>query len=296
MKLSCKANRAWLALLAITSSGGLLAQQAPAAELMGMVDNPCPPPILMPEAVRSKLIEVFITPQSQSQSQAGAPGFDAEFTGYFAALQNMGNQDWPSLCRFRADNARLQAAQARPQLVFIGDSITENWLLGDPDLFGNDFVNRGIGGQTSPQMLLRFQADVIALQPEYVHIMAGTNVVAGNTGPTTQQDFKNNIMSMVQLAQASDIRVLLGSIPPSAGFYWQPALQPAPHIRELNSWMQQYAAEQNLAYVDYFAALAGEADELPAALGNDGVHPNRDGYTIMRKLFESALMRAQLRE
>lgn len=122
-----------------------------------------------------------------------------------------------------------------------------------------------------------------------VHIMAGTNDVAGNTGPTTAQDVKNNIISMVELARANGIRVILGSIPPAASFNWRPQLQPVRQIKALNAWLREYAAQNRLEYIDYYAALAGPSGELKANLGNDGVHPNRDGYRIMRKLVEEKI-------
>ena len=285
-----------IAVLLALAATGMQAQPAEVPEITGMADNVCPPPLAMPGSVKNQLTAMLIDPPSLTGDARATASPDASFNAYFAELRPIGSRDWPGLCRFQADNARLRATAVNPHVVFMGDSITENWLLGDPGLFGDDFVNRGIGGQTSPQMLLRFRADVVDLHPAWVHILAGTNDVAGNTGPNTPQDFRNNVMSMVELAQASGIQVLLGSIPPSAGFYWAPAMQPAPQIRALNSWMQQYAAEQKLVYVDYHAALAGQDGGLPEALGNDGVHPNRDGYVIMRSVLEKALQTAGTRQ
>ncbi|MEP7243513.1 MAG: SGNH/GDSL hydrolase family protein [Gammaproteobacteria bacterium] len=198
-------------------------------------------------------------------------------------------QDWAGLCRYRASNKRVLAANKPPRIVFMGDSITENWNLADAAFFDRGIVNRGISGQTSSQMLVRFRADVVALRPGIVHILAGTNDVAGNTGPLTAQDFKNNIMSMVDLARANGIAVVLGSIPPAAGFSWRPELKPVPIIEELNRWLRDYAAQNGLRYIDYYAALAGPAGELRGELGNEGVHPNRKGYGIMRRLAEESL-------
>lgn len=258
---------------------------------IGMVDQPCPPPVTMPASAAALLSDLFMRPHAITPEEGARLNNDADFRQYLGALRQMGDRDWPALCRFRADNERLVAAGIHPRLVFMGDSITENWLLGDPALFNETNVNRGIGGQTTPQMLLRFRNDVVALRPAAVHILAGTNDVAGNTGPTTAADFQNNIMSMVELAQASGIRVLLGSIPPAATFNWQPALEPAPRIRELNAWLRDYAAREKLTYIDYHTALAGPNGELRSELGNDGVHPNREGYVIMRRLLEEALAR-----
>ena len=169
----------------------------------------------------------------------------------------------------------------------MGDSITENWSMADAGFFTGGVVNRGIGGQTSAQMLVRFRADVIALRPAVVHILAGTNDVAGNGGPTSPQDFRNNIQSMVELARASGIRVILGAIPPADHFSWRPGMQPSPVIQAENHWLRQYATRNGLDFIDYHAALAGPNKELRADLGNDGVHPNREGYRIMRRLAEA---------
>lgn len=258
---------------------------------VGIVDEPCPPPVAMPVSAQALLTDLFMRPHALTAEDTTALNNDPSFREYLGALRQMGNRDWPALCRFRADNDRLVAAGTRPALVFMGDSITENWLLGDAELFNNNYVNRGIGGQTTPQMLLRFRADVVALRPRAVHILAGTNDIAGNTGPSTVDDFRNNIMSMVEVAKANSIDVLLGSIPPAATFSWQPNMRPAPRIRELNAWLRDYAAQQGLVYIDYYTALAGPDGELRNELGNDGVHPNRDGYLIMRRLLEEALAR-----
>lgn len=278
-------------LLLSTVSFAAVSAQAADDIAIGMVEQPCPPPVTMPASAAGLLTDIFMRPHALTPEDGARLSSDADFRQYLAALRQMGDRDWPALCRFRADNERLVAIGERPQLVFMGDSITENWLLGDPALFNDDRVNRGIGGQTTPQMLLRFRSDVVALRPVVVHILAGTNDVAGNTGPTTVADFRNNLMSMVELAQASGIRVLLGSIPPAATFNWQPALEPAPRIEELNAWLRDYAASKNLTYIDYHSALAGPGGELRRELGNDGVHPNRDGYAIMRRLLDEALAR-----
>lgn len=269
----------------------LLAPVAQAADAVpvGIVAEPCPPPAVMPPGVRSLLTELFMEPRTLVPADIQRLVQDPGFGAFNAAGRALGAQDWPNLCRFRAANAELLASGQRPDLVFMGDSITENWLLGDAALFDAAHVNRGIGGQTTPQMLLRFRADVIALQPRAVHVMAGTNDIAGNTGPATLQDVKNNLMSMVELARAHDITVLLGSIPPAALFDWRPGLDPRPLIAELNAWLRDYAASEGLVYIDYHTALAAPDGALRSELGNDGVHPNRDGYAVMRRVLESHL-------
>ncbi len=271
-------------LLAVTS----VAAQDNGAPV-GIVDRPCPAAISMPAGAAEILSVLFMEPRTLTAEDFGQLNTNKAFADYLAAVNANTVQDWPGLCRFRADNDALIGTGVKPRLVFMGDSITENWLLGDPNLFGSDMVNRGISAQTTPQMLLRFRNDVVDLNPEMVHILAGTNDIAGNTGPLRAEDFKNNIRSMVELAKANDIKVILGSIPPAAVFSWQPAVNPVPRVRELNGWLQNFAAEKDLGYIDYFTALSGPGGELRSELGNDGVHPNRDGYVIMRRLLEAQL-------
>jgi len=180
----------------------------------GMVDNPCPPQPPVP-----------IT-------RFGEPGRPAVYAGpqVLAAYQRyeawrLAN-DWASLCHYREENRRV-ASGARPRVVFIGDSITELWKAYDPDFFSGGVLDRGISGQTTPQMVVRFYQDVVRLRPRVVHIMAGTNDVAANTGPTSDDQFKNNITAMVDLAKANGIKVVLASIPPTKTFSWRPDLRPA---------------------------------------------------------------------
>lgn len=199
--------------------------------------------------------------------------------------------DWPWLCRYAEENRAVIAA-GRPNVVFIGDSITEGWLHGDPDFFAHGFVGRGIGGQTSGQLLVRFWQDVIALRPQVVHIMVGTNDIAGNTGPTSEAAWRNNIRSMVALARANGIAVVLGSILPADRFGWRSGLEPAHQIIELNAWLRKYADAEALVLADYHSVLAGPGGELPAIYGPDGVHPNAHGYALMRPIAEAAIARA----
>lgn len=168
--------------------------------------------------------------------------------------------------------------------MFFGDSITENWVLGDPDLFGDEVVGRGIGGQTTAQMLVRFRSDVIALRPRVVQIMAGTNDIAGNRGPTSERDFQANIMSMVELARAHRIRVVLASLPPATRFFWRPEVEPGPRIARLNAWLRDYARREGLEYKDYHALLATSEGAMRPGFSLDGVHPNRAGYAAVHVL------------
>ena len=174
----------------------------------------------------------------------------------------------------------------------MGDSITECWSATTPDAFSGDRVNRGISGQTTTQMLARFRQDVVALRPRVVHIMAGTNDIAGNLGPTTIDDIEANIRSMADIARANGIRVIIASAPPAARFGWRPDIDPVAPIAELNRRLKAWAAQQGFVYADYHAALADERQGLPPALAADGVHPNAAGYAKMQPITEKAISAA----
>jgi lysophospholipase L1-like esterase len=200
-------------------------------------------------------------------------------------------RDYADLCHYKSDNAAILKGE-HPKAVFMGDSITEGWGIGDPSLFSLGVIDRGISGQTSPQMLVRFYQDVVALHPQVVHIMAGTNDVAGNTGPSSPDDFKNNIRAMVDLAKTNHIQVVLASILPAERFSWRPDIQPIEQIRQLNAWLRQLAGEHKLIYADYYSALTTTSGAFRPELSNDGVHPNSDGYAAMRPIADAALHKA----
>jgi lysophospholipase L1-like esterase len=260
---------------------------------VGIVAEPCPDPFTPTAAFNDLVTALIIEPHRIAPEELQRFMKDPELAKVNEATRRAAGQDWAGLCRYRAANEKMRAATASPRVVFMGDSITENWNLADAAFFDKGVVNRGISGQTSSQMLVRFRADVVALHPKIVHILAGTNDVAGNTGPLTAQDFKNNIMSMVDLARSNGITVILGSIPPAASFNWRPELKPVPIIQDLNHWLRDYAKEKGLRYIDYYTPLSGGAGELKEDLGNEGVHPNRKGYAIMRRLAEEALAPAR---
>lgn len=200
-------------------------------------------------------------------------------------------RDWANLGYYRADNAGL-AGQA-VDVVFMGDSITEMWRIAQPDLFEGGWVNRGISGQTSPQMLVRFMPDVIALKPRAVHLMCGTNDVAGNTGPTTPRDYRDTITAMADLARANGVAVVLAQIPPMNGLPWSPGVSaPQDRVAELNGWLNAFAAERGLVRADYGAALSDGANGLRAEFTRDGVHPGAGGYAVMRPVAEAAVAEA----
>jgi lysophospholipase L1-like esterase len=199
--------------------------------------------------------------------------------------------DWAQHCRYQAENAALPSA-IRRRVVYLGDSITEGWKNADPTFFNDGVLDRGISGQTTAQMLLRLRSDVLELHPQVVHIMAGTNDVAGNTGATSLAQIEGNIASMAELARAHGIRVVLASIPPAARFPWQPALRPAVHIQALNAWLKAYAQREGFVYADYYSALANAEGALPSSFSEDGVHPNAAGYAVMKPIAEQSVAAA----
>jgi lysophospholipase L1-like esterase len=255
-----------------------LSASADTAPTTAMVSDPCLPPLPLPE-VLARTLEGALNPGPPASFAQLSSNPDVQ--AYFKATEERAKSDWPNLCKYRAANAALTTPT---KVVFIGDSITESWVTGDPKLFTDGVIGRGISGQTSPQILLRFFQDVIELRPQVVHIMAGTNDIAGNTGLTTEQDFKNNIIAMANLARAHHIQVALASILPASSFSWKPGLEPAVTIKELNGWLRSYAQKSHIRYVDYYAVLTDAQGGFKADLSNDGVHPNRDGYAAMRKL------------
>ena len=191
-------------------------------------------------------------------------------------------QDWAGLGRYHADNERL-AQQLDPgdRVVFMGNSITDFWIRQSPEFFsGNDFIGRGLSGQTSPQMLLRFRADVIDLHARAVVLLAGTNDIAGNTGPSTLKMIEDNIESMVELAKANKIKVILCSLPPATGF----KSRPPERIDSLNAWIKGYTTRQRLGWVDYYTALVDDQKKFQPKYSDDGLHPNKEGYRVMERL------------
>lgn len=203
--------------------------------------------------------------------------------------------DWPRLGRYRADNAQLAPpAPGQPRVVFYGDSITDAWGRAKDTTFfpGKPYVNRGISGQTTAQMLLRFRQDVIGLRPAAVVILAGTNDLAGNTGLATLPMIEDNFRSMTELAQAHHVRVILASVLPVSDYPWHRGLQPADKVRALNAWLRQYAAARGATYLDYYSALANAQGGMDPRLASDGVHPTPAGYAVMAPLAQQAIDKA----
>jgi lysophospholipase L1-like esterase len=203
--------------------------------------------------------------------------------------------DWANLARYREANTTLgPPAPGERRVVFMGNSITDGWARYFGEEFpGKPYVGRGISGQTTPQMLVRFRQDVIALKPAVVVILAGTNDIAGNTGPSTLEMIEDNLASMSELAQANGIKVVLASVLPVYDYPWKPGLEPAQKIITLNTWIRQYAAAHGAVYLDYHSAMADARQGMRRELSSDGVHPNEAGYRVMAPLAEAAIRTAE---
>jgi len=208
-------------------------------------------------------------------------------------MNSLNAQDWPNFKEFQEANARLpQVKQNEKRVVFMGNSITIGWLQTHPDFFKNKpYVNRGISGQTTPQMLVRFRPDVVDLDAAAVVLLAGTNDIAGNTGPVTLEMILDNIKSMTEIAQANDIKVILCSVLPAFDYPWRPGLAPNVKIPKLNKMIKQYAEESGAYYLDYFTALEDGNNGMIKEYTTDGVHLTLEGYQVMEPLVENALQK-----
>jgi lysophospholipase L1-like esterase len=243
--------------------------------------------------------------QAQPEAQA-APACDcAAVDRMKAKIEAMEKRlnDWPDLAHYREENAKLAApAEGEQRVVFMGDSITDMWVLPKFGGFfpGKPYIGRGIGGQTTPQMLLRFREDVILLRPKVVVILAGTNDFAGNTGPMTHAETVGNLMAMAELAHMHGIRVVLSSVMPVSNYGHDAGGKPVDmtigrppaKILRLNTWIQKFAEERGHVYLDYFSAMVDEKGMLKKGLSEDGLHPNAAGYAVMAPLAEKAIQAA----
>ena len=208
------------------------------------------------------------------------------FSLFILSMQSMYAQNWAQLNRYQAANTKVSSASI--ELLFLGDSITEGWPQFRPQFFQNNpFVDRGIGGQTTPQMLLRFRQDVIALQPKKVILLAGINDIAQNTGPISLEQIMDNIKSMSEIAKANGIEMILCSMLPANSFPWWPEIIPTEKVIDLNQKIQAYAAEQSLIYIDYYTPMVDSQGGLKANLGYDTVHPNAAGYKLMEQILSN---------
>ena len=256
--------------------------------------------LLLPVGVRGQ------APGNKPETKAPAPAQAAPAPSAATPAPHPDNDYWKKhdellkvdfgwLGKFKeADAALAPPAKGENRVVFMGDSITEGWHFTGPQgsFPGKPYINRGISGQTSPQMLVRFRQDVIALKPKVVVILAGTNDIAGNTGPESLEQIEDNLASMADLATANHIRVVLCSILPAFDYSWKPGMTPAPKILAINTWMKAYATEKGYVYVDFHTAIKDERDGLPETLSRDGVHPLPAGYAVMAGLAEAGIEKA----
>jgi lysophospholipase L1-like esterase len=230
------------------------------------------------------------------QAAAQAPAAPVQTDAQKMAVMQKKLDDWPQLERYRAEDASLPAPEGGvKRVVFYGDSITDAWgrRPGAGEFFpGKPYVNRGISGQTTPQMLVRFQQDVVHLKPALMVILAGTNDIAGNTGPSSPEMMEDNFESMIAIARANNIKVVIASILPADHYAWKPGVQPAEQIRAMNVRLKAMCAREGLVYLDYYSAMVNANGGLDPELAKDGVHPTAKGYAIMAPLAEKAIAEA----
>ncbi len=245
----------------------------------------------------------MVPAQAPAVQEQASPELPQIASGQAAAVQNnhvgQPENDWSYLLeKYRSVNRQLPPpAPGESRVVFMGDSITENWGAKnnqDPGEFfpGKSYVNRGVSGETTPQMLVRFRQDVIDLKPKVVVILAGSNDIAGNTGPMELGETEANLQSMSDLAVANGIRVVLCSVLPANAFPWRPGIDPSAKILELNRWIRQYAQSRGFPYVDYYDAMVDSSGGLKPELSPDGVHPNGRGYAVMARLAQAGIQTA----
>jgi lysophospholipase L1-like esterase len=238
--------------------------------------------LLLPAAARCQLVEEYNPPKTTCCLQFAARNLADQL------------QDWNQLGRYHADNERLKAQPADPRrVVFLGDSITDGWQLAQ--FFpGKPYVNRGISGQTTPQMLVRLFPDVLDLKPAALIILAGTNDIARNTGPVTLAMIEENFQAITELAQAHGIKVILCSLTPVSDYTArkQTDQRPPADILKLNAWLREYAAKVHAVFADYYAALVDDKGMLREGDSNDGLHPNAKGYELLAPVAESAIAQA----
>ena len=272
-------------LIALGAAAGGAAQsaQAPAPARPAAIQQPSSPGAAQPAAPAASCPEM-------ATALTALMGRDARMS------------DWPNLARYREANRTLPPpSSGESRVVFMGDSITDAWQQPRYGGFfpGKPYVDRGISAQTTPQMLLRFRRDVIDLKPKAVVILAGTNDIAGNTGPMTNEDIQGNLASMSELAHANKIRVVFASVTPVSAYHVpnprvapQTSARPMARIQALNEWMKSYAAAHGDVYLDYFSAMVDETGLMRADLTEDDLHPNAKGYAVMAPLAEAAIAKA----
>jgi lysophospholipase L1-like esterase len=237
------------------------------------------------------IIGLSVQAQDNTRRQAPTP---EQIAAFRKTMEERLRNDWAFLARYRDDNAKIGApAPGENRVVFYGNSITDFWINIMPEFFaGKPYIDRGISGQTTPQMLVRFRQDVIGLKPKAVVILAGINDINGNTGPSTLEMIEDNLKSMTELAKANNILVVLSSLLPCDSIYVRPDLHPGERVLQLNTWLKKYAEENQCIYLDYFPALANSKNGLKEEYTEDGLHPNKQGYMVMAPLAEDAVKKA----
>jgi lysophospholipase L1-like esterase len=234
---------------------------------------------------RRRLLQAgLVLPLAAPQRPSAGVDWNQWFQSWFG-------RDFGMIGYYAEDNAKLLASHEPVDIVFIGDSITEGWHDKRPGFFSRGRINRGIGGQTTPQMLLRMFSDVVNLKPKAVHIMAGTNDIAGNTGPMTAAMSEDNFWAMSDIARRHGIEVLLAPVPPAISYPWRPEVQTRPRIAELNRWLERFAHRTGATWIDYRRVLDDGAGAMRPGLADDGVHPNGAGYDAMATVIEPILRR-----
>jgi len=203
-------------------------------------------------------------------------------------------RDWAELCFYQQDNALLARSGRRPEVVFLGDSITQYWGSANPGFFDGRILNRGIAGQTSPQVLVRLVPDALALQPDVIHVLVGLNDIVGARGPIRFADYQNNINAMVTLARARGVQVIIGAVPPANAGEW-PGGPPAERIRQVNAWLAASAGRSGDIFADYWSAMVAPDGTMRPELADDGIHPNAAGYAVMEPIARAALAAARAR-
>lgn len=236
---------------------------------------------------------LFIGQAAIAQTQQAETKTPEQMAKEYAAWTRV-RDDWPNFARYRAANEKLGPPKpGENRVVFMGNSITDGWIRSNPEYFeGRPYVDRGISGQTTPQMLVRFKADVIDLKPKVVVILAGINDIAGNTGPSTLEMIEDNLSGMATLAKANGIKVVMSSILPAFDFPWKPGMEPAEKVVKVNAWIKDYAEKNGMIYLDYFTAFADERKGMPLKYSKDGIHPTKEGYQVMGPLADAAIAKA----
>jgi acyl-CoA thioesterase-1 len=251
------------------------------------------PPETPAPATTATTATVSSCPAAASWSPAPPIASDS-LSDYQRSVDARQRNDWAFFARYRDANAAL--GDPRPgegRVVFMGNSITDAWAKSFPTMFpGKPYIGRGISGQTTPQMLVRFRQDVVALKPQVVVILAGINDIAGNSGPSTQEMIADNLKSMTEIAKANGIRVVLSSVLPAYDFPWRRGIGPAPKVVSLNAWIKCYAAQVGAVYLDYYSRMVDARGGLSPEMATDGVHPTEAGYRIMAPLAEAAIQQA----